>query len=226
MTGSTVAGIAATITLLAMTAVISISNQRLGAANSKLADANRIIGRNNEKIVNQNHELEKTNSDLTRARDEAQKERDQAKEVTEFLVSSFRKPDPANEGREVKVADLLARAVTELEGRHKMAAAVKARILNALGETYGGLGLAAQRVQVHQSALALRRREFGEDHLETLESMANLAFAYVDAGELNRAIPLNEQALEFKPAQAGHGSSRYARYDGRSRGGLARCRSA
>lgn len=43
-------------------------------------------------------EVSASNRRLAAARAEAENERDQAKEVTEFLVSSFRKPDLCKRG--------------------------------------------------------------------------------------------------------------------------------
>jgi hypothetical protein len=39
-------------------------------------------------------------------------------------------------------------------------------------------------------------RVLGQDHPDTLTSRNNLAYAYQDAGDLDRAIPLFEQALD------------------------------
>src|SRR5262249_33285866 len=93
VSGAIAAGIVAMAALMAITAVISISNRRLETTNQKLGSANQTILRNNEQITRQNQELAESNMKLKQARDEAEKERDRAKEVTEFLVSSFRKAD-------------------------------------------------------------------------------------------------------------------------------------
>jgi serine/threonine-protein kinase len=210
VSGATAAGLVAAAALVAITAVISMSNrrlettnQKLETTNQKLASANQTIVEKNDQITRQNQELAESNQSLKQARAEAEKERDQAKEVTEFLVSSFRKPDPAQDGRKVTVAEVLSRAVQELEGRAKMAKATKATILNAVGETYRGLGLVPETVKVWDQAFAIRRQEFGDDHPDTLISMNNLAIAYVDAGQLERAVPLLEQVLKGQRATLG-----------------------
>jgi serine/threonine protein kinase/lipopolysaccharide biosynthesis regulator YciM len=203
VTGATAAGLVAAAALVAITAVISISNRRLEATNQKLATANRTILQNNEQITRQNQELAESNANLKQARAEAEKERDQAQEVTEFLVSSFRKPDPAQDGKDVKVAEVLGRAAKELEGRAKMALATKATILDAVGQTYRGLGLVPETVEAREKTFALRRQDLGEDHPDTLTAMHNLAVAYERAGQLNRALPLYEQALKVRRAKLG-----------------------
>ena len=73
--------------------------------------SNWTIRQKNAEIVRQFRQLEASNEKLLGARAEAEAEGDQAKEVTEFLVSSFRKPDPADEGEKVTVAQVLGRAI-------------------------------------------------------------------------------------------------------------------
>jgi serine/threonine protein kinase len=106
-----------------------------------VAGSNQTIRRKNDEITRQNRELEQSNRALALARAEAVEQRDGAREVTEFLVSSFRKPDPVEDGRAVTVAEVLGSAVKELERRPTMPAATRATILSALGQTYFGLGL-------------------------------------------------------------------------------------
>ena len=203
VTGATAAGAVAAVALVAITAVISASNRRLETINQKLAGANRTILQNNEQITRQNHELGESNTNLKQARADAERERDQAQEVTEFLVSSFRKPDPVQDGKDVKVAEVLGRAVKELEGRAKMAPGTKATIFGAVGNTYRGLGLVPETVAVWEKTCVLHRKELGEDHIETLESMNNLAMACLDAGQLDRAISLFEQVLKERQTKLG-----------------------
>ncbi len=46
---------------------------------------------------------------------QSEESRRQAEAVGAFLVDAFRRPDPAQDGREVKVADLLDRAAAKLD---------------------------------------------------------------------------------------------------------------
>jgi serine/threonine-protein kinase len=195
VTGATAAASVAAIALVTITTLISISNRRLGAAN-------RTILENSQQIARQYRELEQANKRLDEARSEAVRERDQAREVTDFLVSSFRKPDPAQDGREVKVADVLGSAVKALDDR-KITPATKATILIAVGETYYDLGLIPESVSTTEKALGIRRHELGERHPDTLETMNILAMGYLQAGQLDRAIPLHEQVLAARRIELG-----------------------
>jgi tetratricopeptide (TPR) repeat protein len=213
VTGTTAAGLVAAVSLVVLTTVITLSNRRLEMTNRKLEAANLTIRQNNDQITEQNQELEKSNQALVLARGDAEKERDQAKEVTEFLVSSFRKPDPAQDGKTVTVAEVLGRAVQDLEGRAKLAPGARAALLGAVGETYRGLGLVPEAVGIFEKAASARRQELGEDHPETLKALNNLAVAYQSAGQLTRAVPLLEQVLKTA-RETGRGPSRDDRGDG------------
>jgi tetratricopeptide (TPR) repeat protein len=192
----TAAALVATVASLVFATLISASNRRLMAANLT-------IRQKNAEITRQNQELEKTNKRLLDARTEAEQQRDQAREVTDFLVTSFRKPDPAEDGRVVTVAAVLSPAVTELEARTKMAPATRATILSAVGETYYHLGLLPESLRTYEQALSIRRAHQGADHSDTLNAMNDLAVVCVEAGQLDRALSLQEVALKIQRAKLG-----------------------
>ena len=203
-----VSGAAATtlmglVTLAALATVITISNRRLDAANNELTDANAKITEQNTRITEQNAQLARTNLDLDASRAEAIAERDQSEAVTDFLVSSFRSPDPAQDGRTVTIAEVLARSLDDLHSRDDLTPATRATILNAIGQSYSGLGLVPEAVDVHQEARDIRVERLGPDHSDTLNSRNNLALAYKEAGRLDEAIPLFEATLEASRTKLG-----------------------
>ena len=208
VTGSAAAMAVAAVALLAIILVVATSNRRLG-------DANRTIRTNSLQIDAQNRELERRNQDLAKARGEAEQERDQAKEVTAFLVSTFRKPDPEMDGRDVKMAEVLEGAVKEVEGRARMAPTTRAAIFAAIGETYGGLGLPSESVEVFEKAVAVRRQVHGDDHPETLAAMAKLALGVLDRGPVRSRHPVSASRSSGAASQAGRRPSRYAGIDER-----------
>jgi tetratricopeptide (TPR) repeat protein len=175
----------------------------ISASNIRLAAANQTIQQKNEEITRQNEALEKTNLSLAVARSEAEAQRDQAQEITEFLVSSSRKPDPAQDGRTLTVAAVLGGAVKELEARPKLAPVARAAILKAVGETYHNLGFVPETVQVYEKLLILNRQHLGESDPATLSAMSELAVACRDAGQLGRAHSLLDQALSMQRTKLG-----------------------
>ena len=58
------------------------------------------------------------------------------------------------------------------------------------GVAGGPGGQGGDRVALYEQALADFVRVLGQDHPQTLASRNNLAYAYQDAGDLGRAIPL------------------------------------
>jgi tetratricopeptide (TPR) repeat protein len=125
----------------------------------------------------------------------ADSERDRAEKALAFLVAAFRKPDPAIDGRSLKVVDLLDRAVQEINQSFRDQPLMEATLLGAIGQTFGGLGMPEKSFPVFERALAIRVRTLGEDHTETVRALHNLAMAYQDSGRLDQAIILLEQTL-------------------------------
>ena len=139
--------------------------------------------------------------------DEALKEsegsRSQAEAVSRFLVESFRKPDPTQDGRTLRVVEVLDQAVSKLEGQFAGSPRIEGELLQALGRTYHGLGLYDKAAAAHERAVFVRRSSLGLDHPDTLTSRNDLATAYWAAGRTSDAIPLFEQTLMSQGGQAG-----------------------
>jgi eukaryotic-like serine/threonine-protein kinase len=150
--------------------------------------------------------LETANAERARAQAQqalATEERDRAEKTLKFLVEIFRRPDPAVDGRSLKVVDLLDQATSDLERSLLEEPLMKATLYTALGETFGGLGMPQQSFAVFQRALSLRRQKLGDNHVDTLASLHNLAMAYQDGGRLDQAIPILEATLEKRRAKLG-----------------------
>ena len=134
---------------------------------------------------------------------EAKQARDETTQVLDYLVASFRKSDPDIDGETLTVAALFGQAVEQLETTFPNQPLIQAALLNAIGQTYVGLGLYQKAVSVLERARDLRRTELGEDHEETLTSMNNLAQAYESAGKRDQAVRLHEETLKLRKAKLG-----------------------
>ena len=110
--------------------------------------------------------------------------------VLDLLVRSFRSPDPTIDGRDVKMVDVLIKAASDLEEDLTEDPLLKAKLLHAIGESMQSLGIYDQGVRVHKSALQIRMRELGEEHPDTMASMANLAALHFQAGDHDEALRL------------------------------------
>jgi tetratricopeptide (TPR) repeat protein/tRNA A-37 threonylcarbamoyl transferase component Bud32 len=134
---------------------------------------------------------------------QSEESRRQAEAVSSFLVDAFRSPDPRQNGRDVKVIDLLEKARSSLEHGFAGSPASKGALLDALGQTYRGLGLYDRAAMVHEQARSVREAALGMDHPDTLTSRSNLAAAYRDAGRVSEAIALDEATLKLRALKLG-----------------------
>jgi eukaryotic-like serine/threonine-protein kinase len=172
------------------------------------------------------HRATTANAATHAALNRSEEARAEAEAAVQFLVAAFRKPDPAQEGRDVKVADVLDRAAASLEGEFAGAPRAKAKLLKALGQTYIGLGLAGRAVEVLAHACAVSDATLGAVDPESLAIQCELAGAYNAAGRHQDALALFKWTLQEQTAALGahhpntlrsqHGVGAALRFTGRS----------
>jgi tetratricopeptide (TPR) repeat protein/tRNA A-37 threonylcarbamoyl transferase component Bud32 len=150
-----------------------------------------------------NRQLKAAKQGIEKALGKSEESRRQAEAVSKFLVDAFRSPDPSLDGRQIKVADLLDRAVAQLDDQFAGDPRISAELLDAVGRTYIGLGLYPEAVRVHKRAWAVCKRVLGPEHPDTIRSMTNLARAHALAYRTAEGIPLLEQALRLQKATLG-----------------------
>jgi serine/threonine protein kinase/tetratricopeptide (TPR) repeat protein len=150
-----------------------------------------------------NVHLKRANDETKAALAESEKSRKEEAAVSLFLVKTLRSPDPSQDGREVKVADVLDRASKWLDQEFAGSQPTKGALLNALGNTYLGLGLYDQAVDLHTKARAVREAALGLDHRDTLQSRSHLAVAFRQAGRTTEAIALQKETLELQEVKLG-----------------------
>ena len=63
---------------------------------------------------------------------------------------------------------------------------------------YDTLGEYNQAKDLHEKALAIRKKIFGEDHADVARSYNDLALVYDTLGEYNQAKELHEKALTIR----------------------------
>jgi tetratricopeptide (TPR) repeat protein/tRNA A-37 threonylcarbamoyl transferase component Bud32 len=119
----------------------------------------------------------------------------------DFLVDAFRRPDPGQDGRQLLVVDLLGGAADRLDA--EVAPTARARLLNALGRTYQGLGIYDRAIDLHTKAGDSSEAQLGPDHPDTLTFRNSLAQSYGEAGRVAEAIALHEATLRLREARLG-----------------------
>jgi eukaryotic-like serine/threonine-protein kinase len=149
-------------------------------------------------------------AEVTRQRDEIKRvlkdtevAREQAEEVSRLLVESFRRPDPDQDGRELKVVDLLTSAAAKLDTEFAGSPKVKGDLLKVLGTTFSGLGLRAQAVEILEKVQAIRQATLGPDHPDTLSSRNHLAESYLLAERSFEALTLCKSTFKLMELRLG-----------------------
>jgi serine/threonine protein kinase/tetratricopeptide (TPR) repeat protein len=208
--GSVAAAILVFLTLLAGVAVSTRQAVRATVAEREALRAERVaneqLGRAlaaEELAGRRLEEAEKAKGETERALAASEEARRQAAAVSKYLVEAFRRPDPWQDGTQVRVVDLLDQAVAKLHAGFRGPARIKGELLHALGETYGGLGMPAKAVNVLTEAREVRKAALGPEHRETLQSMNELALAYRDAGRVDEALRLHEETLQLNRLKLG-----------------------
>jgi serine/threonine protein kinase/Tfp pilus assembly protein PilF len=103
------------------------------------------------------------------------------------------KPDP-----DMKVRTALDRAAARIEGKFHAQPEVEAAIRQTIGEAYDDLGLYPEAQRQVERAVELRRRVFGENNRDTLQSMHSLAELYDRQGKYAEAQGLQSRVLDLQ----------------------------
>jgi tetratricopeptide (TPR) repeat protein len=189
VTGAAAALLAGVIGLAAVVAVQTKANAKLKDANVKVTQA--LIETRTAKTA--------TEAALAQSKESLS----QAKAVSNFLVESFRSPDPSLDGKKILVVNLLDRAAESLDKEFTGTEATRGAMLNALGETYHGLGLYDKAVATLAKAVSVCVATLGPDHPDTLSCRNNLATAYWSAGRTSEAMVMHEETLRLREAKLG-----------------------
>jgi serine/threonine protein kinase/tetratricopeptide (TPR) repeat protein len=120
--------------------------------------------------------------------------------VNEFLnndlLASFN-PGRAK-SRAITVVEILDNAAERLKGKFKDAPSIEASIRDTLGMTYFSLGKFKAAEPHLERAIELRQGQFGEEHPDTLKSMAHLGLQYMKQFRFKEAEPLYIKVLEIR----------------------------
>lgn len=135
---------------------------------------------------------------LSAQRDAANREAETAEQVTEFLVDLFERSNPVESATDTVTArDLLERG----RGRASTLTeqpAVKARLLDAMGQAYLGLGQHTISDSLLREAHQLRRRVYGPNSPEIAAGLDHLAEAANEQGHYAVAESLGQRVLSVR----------------------------
>ena len=123
---------------------------------------------------------------------------DKAKAINEFFNDMLAAADPGKDGRDVRVVDVLDRAAKSIAAQLSNQPEIEASLQNTVGATYVGLGLYTEAEPHLRAALETRSQRMGDEHLDTLGTMANLAAVLIELGRLSEAESLLRQVLQSR----------------------------
>jgi tetratricopeptide (TPR) repeat protein len=126
---------------------------------------------------------------------QSEESRKEAEAVSNFMVDALKKPDPAVDGKDARVADVLDQAAAALEHGFAGSAVSQGALLDALGRSYLGLGLYSKAEESHRKAHARRQQTLGPAHRDTLRSAARYAAALWYTGRQAESLALLEESL-------------------------------
>lgn len=192
---------AAVTTLLGLAVALLVTYLQ-GEHARELLDKNRRLAQQNATISQQKDDLERTNDELMVAKNRAvsseqqsMREKMKAESVTRFLINSYRKIDPDQAGTKLTVYETLIRSQKEIDEQKSMDPLNKAAILGAMVESFNELELPTEAIATAKKYLEMQRELLPENHREIFVAQNYLATAYLNDGQLDKALPLFEATL-------------------------------
>ena len=129
-------------------------------------------------------------------RSRAQASQQRAEAVLQFMTDSFQLADPSHaRGKEITAREILdqgaARIRTELSAQPEL----QATLLDTIGSVYLSLDLPGDAQPLIEQGLQVRRRLYGEQHLDVARSLYSLNRVYEKKGDLKTAEQLAVDSL-------------------------------
>lgn len=137
-------------------------------------------------------------------RDRAQAEAQKAEQVAGFLKDLFEVNDPFGEdGSAITLREVLNRGARQVTDDLNDQPAVRAELMDVIGQVYQNMGQYDSSAVLLRRALALRRATFGTNHQAVAQSLNHLASLLRDQGDLDAAERHHREALAIRQQQFG-----------------------
>ncbi len=152
----------------------------------------------------QSKRVERERDVATRERTIAEAERARAEAVSEFLVESFTRADPARaRGDKVTAKEILDAGAQRIADKLRDQPELQATLMDTIGTVYLGLGQLNQAQPLIEQALSIRRATFGDDSLDVGRSLYSLNRVYGERGDLPKAEQLARASLALAEKHTG-----------------------
>ena len=136
-------------------------------------------------------------SRIARERDRANVEAETARQVSDFLTGLFEVSDPSEAlGNTITAREVLDRGAAEIRSELESEPETQARLMVTIGKVYQSLGLFDEATALVEESLEKREQLYGQNHLETAESVSTLGLLRLESGDLAEAEDLLRRALD------------------------------
>lgn len=145
-------------------------------------------------------------------RDAAEAAQARAEEMSTFLQELLRGADRFQSvGEEITVLDILESGAERIQTELADQPIEQARMMQTIADTYHAMSQYERGLELTEQAYAIRLRELGPDHLETLQSMRGRGLlGYLSGGDIQAAIAILEETRDRQIAALGAGSHEVA----------------
>ncbi len=127
---------------------------------------------------------------------DADQAREEAELVLDFFIDTLRAADPARQGKDVTVRELLDRTDQTITHRFASSLPTEARVRATLGWTYRQLGIYESAEAHLAQATDIYTHALGNRHPHTLDAIQYYAEVLNDRGSYSRAEDLSRNALQ------------------------------
>ncbi|HVS14014.1 MAG TPA: serine/threonine-protein kinase [Thermoanaerobaculia bacterium] len=134
----------------------------------------------------------------SRAERVARQEATTATRIADFMVELFERAEPTEPGAELTVREALEEGVAEIERGLADEPALQARLLEAMGRAFTGLGRYDDARRVLDRSLELRVGLFGDEHVEVARTLEAQARRSQRADDFAPSAELYQRALEMR----------------------------
>ena len=132
----------------------------------------------------------------TKAEEIARAEADRATAVTSFLEAMLSSADPAQDGRDVRVVEVIDRASQEVRSQFENQPETEASVRETLAKTFLALGQFEPAAEQFEIVHRIRTEHLGPGHASTLKAALNVAAVTWYLGEPERAEELIRRILQ------------------------------
>jgi len=132
----------------------------------------------------------------TKAEELARAEADRATAVTSFLEATLSSADPAKDGRDVRVVEVINRASQQVGSQFEKQPETEISVRETLAKTFLALGQFESAAEQFEIAHRIRSELFGPEDAYTLRAALSLAATAWYLGDSERAEELTRQTLQ------------------------------